>query len=322
MTKENMIAIIIIGISLIGIIVWLYFTLVSLKLEKRIENHTIKKEYPDDYSIADKIIKKFHIIKENLINQLIRKSDDDLYSEETKKKHELFANQIISCILTAIIYLITTLISKIPFSLSLLVIAILIGILIPNIITNINEKIRIKKMEKDLLKVVSLMNNLFQSGKSIIQVIDTIILEIDGPLKEEFIYVKKDMENGLSFKNAFDRLYKRTKLEDIKLIMTSLTILSKTGGDIVKVFSTIEENLYTRKNLENELKAVIASSELVFKALVILPVVLYGFMALGNQEYLTCYFESTLGIILFMIIVLIYIIYILIIKKIMKIEKY
>ena len=99
-------------------------------------------------------------------------------------------------------------------------------------------------------------------------------------------------------------------------------LLVNIHGNMKDVFSSIEKNLYTRRSLDMELKATIASSRLVFYILLLLPICLGILLSITSPNYLQIFFTSSMGIFLFVIGISIYIIYIIIIYHIMKIEKY
>ena len=50
-----------------------------------------------------------------------------------------------------------------------------------------------------------------------------------------------DIEYGLEIEEVFKRFNERVDLAEVKYITTSLTILNKTGGNIIDVFSSIEK---------------------------------------------------------------------------------
>ena len=66
-----------------------------------------------------------------------------------------------------------------------LFVAFSIGFFVPDILLFSRRFIRKKEMENDLLKAVTIMNNSFKSGRSIIQTIEIVSEELDGPLQEE-----------------------------------------------------------------------------------------------------------------------------------------
>lgn len=326
--KKSLITMIIVVVFFLLGIVWLYFTKRSIYFQKRIGNHAISNPSLENLSLLDQISSSYQKTKQNMIEKIgmTNRFKEYVLFKQKELEFSIFLENLIDKILCSIslmvIYIFLSILSIIPFKMILLLLAGIIGFSLLSLITSIKNKIERKQIEKDLLKAVSLMNNAFQSGKSIIQAIQTVALELDGPLSSEFTKIYQDMLHGLSFETAFIRFQKRVKLEEIGYITASLSILNKTGGNITKVFTSIENNFYTRRKLEMELKAIIASSRLVFQFLIFLPILLWVVIGVMNNSYFTIFFQSTLGMLLFLIIVSIYFIYIILIINIMKVEKY
>ena len=197
-----------------------------------------------------------------------------------------------------------------------------IGFLIPNAGGVIKQYINKRKIERDLLKAITLINNGLSSGKSIRESIVTATDKLEGTIKVEFEEVVNDLEHGLSLQVAFSRMQKRTEVEDVIYLTTTLSMLSKTGGNILMVFNYLEKIFKTRKRLNQELNASIASSKLVFIIMLIMPVVVFIGMMMLYNNYLRLFFMSSLGNLLLMLIVILYVLYIIIIKNVMKIDKY
>ena len=164
------------------------------------------------------------------------------------------------------------------------------------------------------------MNNSFKSGRNIMQAIETVKDELSGPIAEEFKKISLDISYGLSLDVVFNRFYNRVKIEDAKYIASSLTLLNKTGGNIVKVFSMIEQSFFEKKKLNDELDSLTASSRFMFKTLVALPIVFVVLISILNKDYFKPLITSALGFAILFIIVLIYIAYIIVIKKVLKVN--
>ena len=164
------------------------------------------------------------------------------------------------------------------------------------------------------------MNNAFKSGMNIIQAVDIVIMELDGPIKDEFKKISMDIQYGLSLEIVFERFYNRVKLDSVKYITSSLSLINKTGGNIVKIFSAIEKNFYDKKKLTDELNSLTASSIFMFRLLVFMPIILFILLLTLNKEYFMPLIATNLGRIVMLVIILLYIIYIFIIKRIMKVD--
>ena len=105
---------------------------------------------------------------------------------------------------------------------------------------------------------------------------------------------------------------------------TILSILcnleNKSGGNIIKVFNSIEKNMFNRRKLENELKSLTSSSKLIMYVLMIVPIVFVIFISLINKEYFQPLLVNPLGIILGIIMVIIYITYIIVVRRVLKVR--
>lgn len=239
-----------------------------------------------------------------------------------RKPIDYVALKLFLSLLFLIIYLICVLIKVTNFILFMALIIVLIGYFIPDIFLNIKFRAKKKRIQEDLLKAVIVMNNSFKAGRNIYQAIEVVISELDGPIKDEFSKIYTDISYGLSLEIAFKRFYECVLLEDASYITSSLSLLNKTGGNIVKVFQSIEKSLYGRKEIYNELKSMTSSSSLVFKILVLLPFLFALSIYILDPNYFKPFFESLLGLVLFIIMILILIIYIITIRKFMKVDTY
>ena len=77
-----------------------------------------------------------------------------------------------------------------------------------------------------------------------VDVCDLCMLKEKKQSSEEFKKMYIDLTYGLELDVVFDRLSNRIKLDETKYMASSLVILNKTGGNIVKVFSSIERSFF------------------------------------------------------------------------------
>jgi len=189
-----------------------------------------------------------------------------------------------------------------------------------NIILNIAYKKRTKHIEQDLLKAVVIMNNAFKSGYNITQAVDMVVKDLSGPIKEEFSKISYDLEYGLDLKDVFDRFYERAKIEDIKYITSTLSLLNLTGGNLVGVFTNIENSFTNNKRLKDELNSMTASSKLVYYCLLTMPILLTCILLLISPNYFAPLLTTPFGYLIILLIIILYISYILIIKRILRID--
>lgn len=180
------------------------------------------------------------------------------------------------------------------------------------------NKLLKRERENDLLKAITIMNNSFKSGRSIMQSIELVSKELDSPLGLEFKKMYVDLTYGLSLDVVFQRFEDRVKLNDVKYITTSLTILNNTGGNIVKVFESVEKTFFNNKKLSDELKNLTASSKFLYYVLLFIPIIFITLIYILDNTYFNPLFESSLGILIMITCLVLYITYIIVIKKVMK----
>ena len=195
----------------------------------------------------------------------------------------------------------------------------IIGFFVPDIYWFIKSKMRRKQIDTDMLKAIIIMNNSFKSGLSIMQAIKMVSNELDGAIAEEFKKMYMDITFGLDMDLVFQRFSKRVNTEEAHYITTSLSVLNKTGGNIVQVFSSVEKNAFTRKKLKEELAASAASAKAIYRLLLGIPPVISFIIYFLNPKYFSPLFTTSIGRIIIILLLTIYITYIIIIRKIISI---
>lgn len=323
MEIKDIVEISILFILFIVFIIWLLLMIHSIKLSHRINNHTFKNEEDDNISLPDRLLtwyknKKYEISEA----MLILSKDKDI--DRRKKDREL--SNIIDSLVCAnsflVLYIVLSIFHLQKISFLPLVSAFILGFVLPGIYNLTIDQIKRKNIENNLSKAIFLINNNLQANMNIKEALIDTKEKIDGDLKLELEYVINDLNHGLSLEVAFNRMKDRCGVEDIAYLTTTLSILSKTGGNTKEAFDYLESLFQTRKKLSQELDATIASAKLVYLILSILPIIVFGGMLLIYDNYLMMFISTPLGNLLGIGQLFLYFMYIIVIKKIMIIEKY
>lgn len=322
---------VLLAITLLVIAVFLMKLTVASSYERRIRKYTIDNVLDSSASYFDRINYLYLKIRSALSKELKKIKIFDTYSlkyekytDKTKIIPEEAMDYISLKILSGLTLLIVAVISDVLryqiISILQVLLSFLIGFFIPDIFLIAKKKISEVTIKNDILKAVIIMNNSFKSGRSTMQAIKIVSEELDGPISNEFKKMYIDLTFGLSLEDVFARFSKRVNIEEVKYITTSLTILNKTGGNIVKVFSSIERSFFNSRKMDEELKSLTASAKAIHIILVCIPVVLYLVIFILNPSYFTPMFKTPLGILIMIVIIVIYIIYIVIVRRIMNMK--
>lgn len=301
----------------------------KLKLNDRFGKYTIhkpKKEskfFDDFFLIYDNFIKSFSkfLYKLKIFNKYSFKYLKYIKKEDKTKidKMDFVSKKVILSFLYIFIVVLYDLIKNEPITIFQILFTILIGFYSLDLFLFSTNKLLQVERENDLLKAITIMNNSFKSGRSIMQSIELVSKELDSPLGAEFKKMYIDLTYGLSLDVVFKRFEDRVNIPDVKYITTSLTILNETGGDIVKVFESVEKTFFNNKKLQNELKNLTASSKLLYYILLFIPIIFILVIYLLDNTYFNPLFRSLLGYFISFICLFLYVGYIFVVKKIMKV---
>lgn len=313
------------------IIVFLYKYIRSIKIEKRFSRYSINSKRNSSISLLDYLY--------NVYNKLITDASAKLKkSKFLSKKGEKYIKYNIAFelddskglkfvtrkiflgfIYVLIIFIVGMILFKLPNIIGL-IIPFILGYYTLDVIYFIKYSKYRKKIENDLLDAITIMNNAFKAGMSIIQAIELVHTELNGPISKEFKKISTELSYGLDLDVAFKRFADRIKITEAVYLTSSLSVLNKTGGNIIKVFESIKETMYSKKKLEHELRSLTSSSRFIMWVLIFVPVVFVIFIATINKGYFKPMFENPLGIVLTFIILIIYAVYIYTVRRIMKVR--
>lgn len=320
---------------ILTIILFIFIVLIlrksnASKKAKRIGFYSL--DYTDDNnSFTDRFINKYlsfiksmrpYISKSSYLSNRALKYEK--YIKYKNRDEVLPIDYISNKIVISLAFIILTIFSQVftnnRFSIFEIIINYFVGYYLLDFYLYFNYKRQAKLIENELLRAIIIMNNAFKSGKSTLQALRIASKELPEPICDEFKKMYLDMKYGLSVDTVFERFSQRVKLEEASYVSSSLTILNKTGGNIVEVFSSIERTLFDRKKLNEELKNISSGPKLIVRVLFLVPIVFTLIIYLLNPSYFTPLFSSPLGIIIIGIIIVMFTIYILLLKKILKIE--
>lgn len=301
----------------------------SLKYQKRFENFSLVSKKDPEISFIDILIQAFWkwlekcstlLNKNEFLKICGKKYDKYLLLENTNALSGMnyFLIKIICAIFCFILTVLFLLKDYIYLSIFGGIIACFFGFLVPNIILQMLYIKQKKKREENFYQAILLMNHSFASGKNIIQSLQYVKENLEGPLKKEFQKIEQDLNYGLSMEVVFDRLYERTKIKNVKYLTSILTTINQTGGSISKMFDTMEKNMQTEKQFQTELRYLLAPTLFTVSILISIPPILFLIILLLNPNYFDPFFQTPYGFLTFLSLLFIYIIYIVMITKIKK----
>ena len=324
----NIIQILII-ISLFIVIILLLRQNIAIKFERRIGRYAIEPINNKFSSLFDNLKKWYDdlifklrkpLSKSFLIKKLSKRYEKYEVYGEYKKAIDYVINKLLIGLLFVLLVIFSQVLQGRVISIFELLIYFIFGYFILDIYLIYSKKRRIKLIENQMLRAIIIMNNAFKSGKSTLQAVEIASKELAEPINYEFEKMYRDMKYGLSVDTVFERFAKRIDIEEARYVSSSLIILNKTGGNIVKVFTSIEKTLFDKKKLKEELRNLTVSSNLIVKVLLFVPIFFIAIIYLLNPDYFSPLFVSPLGYMIILLIVLMFAVYAWFLQKIMKVK--
>lgn len=301
----------------------------SFRLDKRLDAFTIETTRVDTKSIFDRLFDFYH----KIIDKIIKLFKGSVFVSKYAKRFdkyvsvnvlhnsgmEIFAGKVLLSLLFAFIAIVQAAIRFKMITIYDIALPLIVGFFVFDIIYIVKYRLFRGKLENDFLSAIIIMNNAFKSGRSISQAIDLVGSEMDGKIGREFRKMSLELSYGLGIDVIFKRFAERVKLEEVNYLTASLTILNKTGGNIVQVFGAIEKTLFNKKKLRLELKSLTGSSKIIVYVLFAVPFFFVLFISIINPSYFIPFINTSLGKILLGFMLVYYAIFVICVRKIMKV---
>ena len=300
-----------------------------VKLEERLEPYVIKPLKNNTLSTSEKLTKLYKEFLNAISNKLKKSVVATKYAKKldkytvVTKTHKTGFDILSGKIIFAALFTIMAVIIK-AFQFKLLspletLGTFSIGFFILDLYLFAKYKVFRINLESDFIAAITIMNNSFKSGRSITQAIEIVGSEVGGTIGGEFKRMNLELTYGLDIGEVFKRFSERIDLEEAAYLTASLTILNKTGGDIIKVFTSIERNLYDKRKLRLELKSLTSGSRIIVYVLLGIPFLFALIISLINKDYFLPFITTDIGRILLIFMIIYYIIFVVVVRKIMKV---
>jgi tight adherence protein B len=111
-----------------------------------------------------------------------------------------------------------------------------------------------------LPEVARLLSNGASAGLSIPAAIELTVREIDAPADAELQTVIDELTYGRSLADALGGLQRRLPSREVAVLMTTLIIQHRTGGDVVRALQELSTTLDARRETMREVRTVMAGA--------------------------------------------------------------
>jgi len=111
-----------------------------------------------------------------------------------------------------------------------------------------------------LPEVARLLSNAAQAGLSLAGAVERASRELDAPASDELDLVVQELRLGGSLDEALRRLQDRLPSREVAVLMSTLIIQQRAGGDTVRALQDMAETLDARKDTLREVRTLMAGA--------------------------------------------------------------
>jgi tight adherence protein B len=104
------------------------------------------------------------------------------------------------------------------------------------------------------------ISNAAAAGRSLPSAIALAARELDDPASSELAMVAEELRIGQPLERALERMRARLPSREIGVLVTTLLIQQKAGGDLVRVLRDMSSTLEKRKDLRGEVQTLMAGA--------------------------------------------------------------
>lgn len=196
----------------------------------------------------------------------------------------------------------------------------LLALLAPARLLDVLRDRRRNKFNMQLVEALGSMSNALRAGFSINQAFETVVQNGEKPISQEFGVMLQQMRVGMNFYDALQSLDKRIGSDDLTLVVTSIDIARRTGGNLTEIFDKISLTIRERMRIERRVQTLTAQGRLQGIIVACMPVLLGTAMTFIKPDLMIPFFQSVNGMLAIGIMVTLIAVGWFFISKIIKID--
>lgn len=161
----------------------------------------------------------------------------------------------------------------------------IVGIGIPVVVLRSLRAGRQRKFEEQLPDAIDILVRGLKAGHAIPVALATVGRQMPEPLGGEFNITAGELTYGLDLETAMVNLRSRVGQADLSLIVLAVSIQARMGGNLAEILSNLSRVIRDRFKLRRKAKALSAEGRYSALFLSIMPIALFGILALISPTY-------------------------------------
>jgi tight adherence protein B len=173
---------------------------------------------------------------------------------------------------------------------------------------------------QQLVDALGMMANSLRAGLTLPQALELVQREMKPPITQELGRVLQDYRLGKDFDEAMLAMAKRVGSRDLDILVNSIMITRRSGGNIGEVFGNIAATIRERFRVEQKLRAMASTGTAQALLMSAMPFMLMAALYFIQRDYVILLFSTTLGLITDGVIVFLVVVAFVWIRRIMDLD--
>jgi tight adherence protein B len=171
-------------------------------------------------------------------------------------------------------------------SLPLVVVAGVVAAVTPVLHVAWKRKRRLQKFLEHLPDALDMMSRSLAVGHALSESLNQVASDMPEPIATEFRITFEEQKLGLSTKLAFEHMYERIPLLDLRLCITAILVQRETGGNLAEVLDKVASTIRERFKLMEDFRTITTSARGSAWILCGLPFVIVLALTAINPDYM------------------------------------
>ncbi len=154
---------------------------------------------------------------------------------------------------------------------------------------------RQKRFDASLVDMLTMLVNSLRAGFSLLQSINVLRDDMEGPIKEEMGRIIAETQIGISIEEALARSVQRVNSPDFELVVTAINIQRTIGGNLSEVLDQIADTIRERVHLKAEVRTLTAQGRITTIIFLVLPPTLAAIISFLNPSYMGILIQTAIG---------------------------
>lgn len=153
----------------------------------------------------------------------------------------------------------------------------------------------LKKFQQYFPDAITALSSSLKVGHGIEVGLGSAIDSSVYPVKEEFLAVQGELKLGIPTTMAFQNLYQRIPIPEVRIFWMGISIHEELGGNLSEVLDNLEKTIRTRFELEREINVLSSQGKFSVLTISLVPFIVAGALYLSDKKTFLEYLNSDMG---------------------------